>query len=300
MDIFAFLRTRFSRLFVERDFSFARHTTIGCGGTAAAAVYPCCCEELSELLCVLTREKIPFCFMGVGANVLPPDGYYGGVVVRFSRMNALWADGTGVYAGAGVTGGALLRFARSRCLGGLEPFTGIPMTVGGGTAMNAGVSDLHFSDVVERVVAVDEGRIAVFTPRECEFGVKRSLFLSGVAVAGVYLKTGYSLPDETDRKFRFYGAKRSGLPHGRSMGCIFVNPDSVSAGRLIDECGLKGLSVGGARVSEKHANFIINEGNSSADVGALIDRVKREVAERTGIVLREEIRRIPATGGHER
>ncbi len=293
MEHFAELCARFPKVVWEREFSFARHTTIGCGGTASLAASPADLETAAELIAYLRRSHIPHCFLGAGANVLPADGRFEGVVVRFCRLKTLYADGETIYAGAGVTGGALLRFAEANGLGGLECFTGIPMTVGGGVTMNAGVAEGHFSDVVTGVVGVREGRIAVFSRRDCAFSEKTSIFGNGTAVIGAYLKGSASSPQEIAERRAHFRAARAHLPRGRSMGCVFVNPEGDFAGRLIAQCGLKGTRVGGAVVSCGHGNFILNEGGTSADVSALIALIREEVLRQTGILLREEIRRLP-------
>lgn len=295
MDVCAVLTERFPKLETERDFSFAAHTTIGSGGIASLAVSPQSAEELADVLAFLESQNIPYCFLGAGANVLPPDGVYGGIVVRFHRLKTLYEHGGVIYAGAGVTGGELLRFAKSRSLGSFEPFTGIPMTVGGGVAMNAGIRDKHFSDLVSRVVGIEHGKIRTFSLEECAYSEKNSIFLRGIAVAGALLKAEHSTPEQIEQETARYLLRRKHLPKGRSMGCTFVNPAGKSAGQIIQQCGLKGRSIGKAHVSNEHANFIINEGESSADIACLIDIVKEEVLRQTGIELREEIRRLPHT-----
>lgn len=293
MDIRKFLKDSFPSLPFEEDFSFARHTTIGCGGTAAAAVSPSDGAELAALLSCLEKFGIPYCFLGAGANVLPSEGVFEGVVVRFGRMNALTREGRTISAGAGVTGGALLRFARQNGLGGLEFLSGIPMTVGGAAVMNAGVRGKHMSDVVCEVTAVRKGRTETFSAADCLFSEKRSVFQSGIAVAGVKFACRPSSEEEILSGSARYRALRRRLPKGRSMGCVFVNPEGRSAGEIIEACGFKGYSAGGARVSEAHANFILNEGAGSAEISALIEEIKTSVFERTGILLAEEIKRIP-------
>lgn len=293
MEHFAELPERFPDIGWERNFSLKRHTTIGCGGAAAFAASPRNTESAAQLIGYLHREGIPHCFLGAGANVLPADGWFEGVVVRFCGLNALWREQEAVYAGAGVTGGALLRFAAGGLLGGFEAFTGIPTTVGGGIVMNAGVKERHFSDVVLRVVGIEKGRIRTFEHRSCAFSEKTSIFQSGIAVTGAYLAGRPSSAAEIAAQREFYRLKRAHLPKGRSMGCVFVNPKGESAGQLIERCGLKGARVGGATVSFQHANFLLNEGGSAADVSALIALVRREVYRQTGISLTEEIRRLP-------
>ena len=293
MDIFAFLAERMSGLVLGREFSFAENTTIGCGGIAEVVAYPRDGNETAKLLSLVKSSGIPHCFLGAGANVLPSDERFEGVVVRFSRMRTLFSDADLLYAGAGVTGAALLAHAEKCALSGFEPFAGIPMTVGGGTVMNAGISERHFSDLVIEVEGVENGALRRFSAKECRFGEKESIFQTGIAVTGVRFRAVFSAPERIAEITRRFRARRRKLPKGRSMGCTFVNPEGDSAGRLIDECGLKGLRVGGAHISDLHANFILNDGGSASDVSKLIDRVREEVYRQTGILLREEIRRIP-------
>ncbi len=293
MDRFSVLSERFPRLPLEKDFSFRRHTTIGCGGVAEVCAMPGSAESAAALLKFLQREKIPYLMMGAGANVLPQEGRFDGVLVRFTGLCGLFlAENGRIFAGAGVTGGALCRFARERSLGGFEPFTGIPMSVGGGIVMNAGVAEGHFSDVVERVYAIDSGKLRGFSLSECEFSEKRSLFQAGLPVIAAVLRGTRTPREILEERSGFFREKRKDLPKGRSMGCCFVNPPGLSAGKLIDECGLKGVSCGGAYVSPRHANFIINEGGSAEDIGKLLSLVKETVQKKTGIALREEIRRL--------
>lgn len=294
LDIYTLLREAFPQLETERNFSFSRHTTVGCGGRAAVCAYPRGTEELAILTDALGKKGIPYCFLGAGANVLPQDGFFDGVVIRFSNARTLLTVGDRIAAGAGVTGGALLRFARENGMGGFEFLTGIPMTVGGAVVMNAGVQGGHIGDLVEQVVGVEGGKVRYFSARECLFGVKESVFQGGgIAVAGAILRGVPRPREEIGQETARYRARRAHLPKGRSMGCVFVNPPEISAGALIERCGLKGANVGKARVSELHANFIVNEGASGDDISRLIAFVKGEVCRKTGVLLREEIRRIP-------
>ncbi len=292
MGVFALLRDRFPCMKMERDVSLARRTTIGCGGRASCVVSPSDAEEAAELISFLKKERIPHAFLGAGANTLPPDGDYDAAIVSSDALRGIVYDGNALFAGAGVTGGSLVRYAMENSLGGVEPFVGIPMTVGGGCVMNAGVKEKHFSDLVLRVLAVRNGRIESFPVPACRFGEKRSIFQENLFVVGVLLRVERVSVGQLRKNCREYLARRRTLPKGRSMGCTFVNPEGVSAGELIDRAGLKGLAFGGARVSSIHANFIINEGGTSSDVSALIDIIKNEVLLKTGILLREEIRRL--------
>lgn len=294
MDIFALLSERFPRLSMEKNFSFARHTTIGCGGTAAVSAAPSSAEETACLVRFMRENGIVFCYLGAGANVLPADGYFQGVVIRFCNMQKLYARGTLICAEAGATNGALLRFTAERGIGGFEPFSAIPASVGGGVAMNAGVRERHYGDLVSHVIAAEDGRIRVFSASECRFGEKESVFLSGIAVLAVVFEGVRSAPEQIARNALSFRVRRRALPKGHSMGCVFVNPlQKETAAQLIERSGLKGRRIGGAFVSPQHANFIINEGGTARDVAALIACVHESVLRQTGISLREEIRRIP-------
>ena len=293
MDAFKLIEEGLPTVHREGNFSFARHTTIGCGGVAALALSPSTIEEAAKTLSFLEEQKIPYCFLGAGANVLPRDGKFEGAVIRFQRLKALYRSADFVYAGAGVTGGELLSFASANSITGFEPFIGIPTTVGGGVAMNAGVAQCHFSDLVVQVVGWQNGKIKVFAKEDCRFSLKNSIFLEGIAVLGVYFQAESASQAQIQERTKHYLERRKHLPKGRSMGCTFVNPEGQSAGEIIERCGLKGRRVGQAHVSAEHANFIINEGTRSSDVAALIDAVKEEVYQKTGLLLREEIRRIP-------
>lgn len=293
MDIYSLVGERFPALCIEKNFSFARHTTIGCGGVAEVCLYPGSAMELCDVLGFLDERNIAVCFLGAGANVLPADGRFCGAVIRFSRMNAIRAEGDTIVAGAGVTGGTLLRAAASCELSGLHFLTGIPMTVGGAVAMNAGVADRHISDVLLWAEGVENGRIRRFSRSECLFAEKTSIFQKKIPVTRACFAGEPSSAQRIAEERARYRARRSRLPKGRSMGCVFVNPPEGSAGAIIDECGLKGMRLGGARVSELHANFILCEGATASDVARLIAFVRGEVYQKTGILLREEIKRIP-------
>ncbi len=293
MDVFSAVHAGLPEIFSEREFSFSKHTTIGCGGTAEAALSPVSAEQLFQAISFLRREGIAYCFLGAGANVLPAEGRFQGVVIRFHRLDSLFCCGTRLYVGGGAGLCALLSLAQENELGGFEPLIGIPATAGGATAMNAGIPVRHMGDLVEKVVAVGEDGIRILNNRECDFAEKDSVFLRGIAVAGVVLRGVRSRREKISQELCFYRSKRTVLPKGKSMGCVFVNPEGLSAGRLIDECGLKGRRRGGAFVSFEHANFIINDGGTAGEIAQLISDVKEEVLKQTGIALREEIRRLP-------
>jgi len=277
----------------RRDFSFARNTTIGCGGIADVAFFPRGIREATALIGILQKEGTDFCLLGAGANVLAADGNYHGAVVCFRSMRRILVRGNRLFAEAGVGGGALCDTALRRGLGGLEPLSGIPLTVGGATAMNAGVEEGHISDCIEDVLVCCGGTVARVGKAEASFGEKCSIFGKAAVVLGVGFRLTYADRENILCRLRYFLKRRAHLPKGHSMGCVFVNPKGVSAGKLIENSGCKGLRVGGAFVSSEHANFVISEGSCAEDVSRLIAIVRDTVYRQTGILLREEIRRIP-------
>lgn len=293
MDYYAYFRYRFPDLAIEKNYDLSLHTSVCAGGKAEGAVFPKTISELAAVLAAIEEDKIPVCFLGAGCNSLFADGIFHGIVVCSRKLKSKFLCGDAVFAEAGVTGGELIGLYSDYSFSGCEFLFGIPTSVGGGITMNAGVKEGHFSDLVEKVVAVRKGEIITLSKEECRFGEKESIFQEGIFVAAAYLKYEKSTAREIEEKKKRFEQKRRRLPKGRSMGCTFVNPDGMSAGELIDRCGLKGMRVGGATVSEEHANFIINQGNSSSDVAELIRLVKERVKEQTGIILREEVRFLP-------
>lgn len=278
----------------ESDFSLQRHTTVGIGGTVCA-FFPQTVRQLRALTRVCEKCRVRYFPLGGGSNVLPSDEGFDGVILSLERFNHVAVEGDLLTAESGVSVGKLLSVCKNHGLSGLEFLTGIPAQVGGITYMNAGTADGHVDDVIENVTFLQGNKIKTYSRTECRFSYKDSIFQHR---SGVILSVRFRLtPASTESvatKIAAMSEKRRNLPKGKSMGCIFKNPaPSVSAGKLIEECGCKGMREGGAYVSEEHANFIINGGNASAaDFCVLIGRIKEEVYARTGISLREEIRYI--------
>ncbi len=293
MELFDLLRKKFPTLRLERAVRLSTQTTVGVGGYAKTLAVPASAEEAVALFKFIYEQKIPHYSLGVGANVLPSDADFDGVIVKFTLLNGIFRCGERIFAGAGVTGGAFGRFTEARQLGGAEWLTGIPTSIGGGIAMNAGVGEGHFEEIVDEVVAVEKGALRVIPQHDCQFSAKKSVFLSGIAVLGGYFQLKSSSSEEIARKKCYFRQKRAHLPKGKSMGCTFVNPTrGKTAGELLERCGLKGVRVGGAVFSTQHANFILNEGATSSQISSLIALAKKRVYEREGILLNEEIRRL--------
>ncbi|MDE5765743.1 MAG: UDP-N-acetylmuramate dehydrogenase, partial [Clostridia bacterium] len=190
---------------------------------------------------------------------------------------------------AGTRISELLVYCKNRNLGGLEYLYGIPATVGGAAYMNAGVSGFAIGDNVVDVCVYD-GKVAHLSRETCNFGYRRSTMRDiNALILSIIVKVDDSNAQEIDERLAFFKNRRSHLPKGKSCGCVFKNPEGYSAGYLIDSAGLKGYRVGGARVSDVHADFILNEGATASEVKTLINLVKSRVLEKFGIELQEEV-----------
>ncbi len=291
-DIFCRLAEAAKGCLAERDFSFARHTTVGIGGRAPLCLYPQTAEGAACAVRACLRLGVPFFPLGAGANVLAADGGFDGAVLSTEKLRALFAEGETVVAESGVRTGALLSFLTARGQGGFACMAGIPASVGGAVYMNAGTARGHFGDGVLSVAGIGaDGRYFERNGKECAFAYKHTAFMDeGGLILSVRLRAPRCGREEAAREIAASLAARAGLPRGKSMGCVFKNPPGVSAGALIEAAGMKGAREGDAFVSARHANFIVNGGHASArEVRALIGRVRGAVLRAAGVRLEEEI-----------
>jgi UDP-N-acetylmuramate dehydrogenase len=275
----------------------ARLTALRIGGPADALATPRDRRELAELLAFCTRRRIPCLLLGSGFNTLVRDAGVEGVVIRLDRFRRLEErPDFSILAESGVSHASLTRFCRDRGLAGLEFGAGIPGTVGGWIAMNAGIGEREAKDVVREVEVMSPtgehishaGRASLrFTYRA----------LRGLAPGSVILAVLFSVLASTPvavqaRIDELLERRRATQPLDvPSCGSVFKNPPGRYAGQLIEQAGLKGRRIGGAEISQLHANFIVNRDRASAaDVLALIELARRTVGERTGIWLTPEVR----------
>lgn len=279
----------------ETPFDYAKRSSIGCGGIAPVAFYPKTVEELISLVEELENERRPFTTLGNLTNVLPPDGNSQTAVVSTKKLVGIEETDGGVFALAGVTSGVLLKACKRLQLSGAEFLEGIPCTLGGALYMNAGVSGTYIAEIVENVTVLRQGELVVLDKTDCEYAYKTSVFMrSGDVIVGAKLRLKQTTEESVLERISQYRAKRAHLPKGKSMGCVFKNPDGMIAGKLIEGAGLKGLRVGGAVVSTEHANFIINDKNAtSTQIKTLIALIKNAVFAQYKIRLEEEIRYLP-------
>ncbi len=271
-------------------------TTIGLGGTPLRYFRPADTEELRGTLQQCRREELPWRVLGGGSNVLAEDGPLPCAVLHIASPHFCSIQRTGaesVRAGAGVPTPALLGFCRAEGLGGLEFLTGVPGTVGGAVAGNAGAWGRQVSDTLTAVHVVHpDGAERVLPAEQLAFSYRRAELGGAVVVAAEFALQPRDSQLVGRRMAALAQKRREGQPPGPgSAGCIFKNPPGASAGRLVDRCGLKGARIGGAEISCKHANFILNRGDASAsDVLGLIGMMKEAVHERFGVELNLEIR----------
>jgi UDP-N-acetylenolpyruvoylglucosamine reductase len=281
------------------DASLAKYTSWRTGGDADVLYLPAGRDDLAAFVRQLPFDE-PLTPLGLGSNTLVRDGGVRGSVVVLHDPGAALAIADGlVYADAGVACPKLARFAALHDCADAEFLAGIPGTVGGALAMNAGCYGGETWRFVARVEVVQrDGRFEVRTPADYAIGYRSVLRRDGTAPDGVFTAAWFRFPPGVARQARArikeLLAKRIatqplGLPNA---GSVFRNPDGDHAARLIEACELKGFTIGGASVSEKHANFIVNAAGraSAADIEALITHVRKTVRERTGIDLEPEVR----------
>ncbi len=286
MEEFAlFLKNRQMEL---SRYDFKKGSTVGIGGVVNA-VCPRSFTELIDVIDECNRRKIPFRVLGNASNVLPPERDDKTLYVLTRGLRGL-TMGDAPLAHAGVTPTELLRACKLHGRSGAEFLAGIPCTVGGAAYMNAGVSGRYFAEIVHSVVAYEDGELRTYSKAECDYSYKHSRFMDCGIVLGVILDLKEADSQSVSERIDWYLERRKKLPKGKSMGCVFKNPEGRFAGELIESAGLKGLRQGGAVVSEEHANFIINDGMATAtDVKRLVAKIKRAVYEHSGVKLVEEI-----------
>ena len=272
----------------KTPFHFDRETSIGVGGISPVAYYP---RTMAEMIGLLRELKTPYYLLGNGTNVLPPEKS-DRVVVKTTRLSFIKEDTMFVSCGAQVS--TLLKLCKKGYTG-AEFLAGIPASIGGLLYMNGGANGRFISSIVKGVVVFQKGEIVYRKREDCDYSYKHSRFMSeSCVILGAYFSLIREDPQKVQERIEKVLEGRKRLPKGRSMGCVFKNPEGDSAGRLIDLAGLKGARIGGAVVSPEHANFIIAErGAKREDIVRLIDRMKREVYKKFQIRLEEEIRYIP-------
>jgi len=273
----------------------SRHTTFRVGGPADFMFFPESAEQVVMAIEAAKEENTPVLVIGNGSNLIVRDGGIRGlVIVLGERFSAISLDGNIITAQAGVSLAKLAAYAHTEGLTGLEFASGIPGALGGGTAMNAGAYGGQLSDVLLDAQVLLDGKIVTLTKDEMQMGYRSTLPLRK---GGIVLSARFELRpgdrDEIGALMKDLNARRRDKQplNFPSAGSTFKRPEGYFAGALIEQAGLKGLSVGGAQVSEKHAGFIINTGDATAaDILCLISKVQAAVLDRFGVQLETEVR----------
>lgn len=282
----------------HKDASMKKYTSFKIGGNAEVLCVAKNASELSALLRYLNERNIKPFILGNGSNLLVSDDGIKGVVIKLEGdFEAISSDGEKITAGAGATLNSLCRFALTNELSGLEFAYGIPGTVGGGAYMNAGAYGGQMSDVTFKVHHINsDGTEDCYTADELDFGYRHSVYSnSDKVITFVELQLKKGVFDDISNAMNDYWARRKDKQplNYPSAGSVFKRPEGYFAGALIEQSGLKGASVGGAQVSEKHAGFIINKDNASCkDVLSLIKFCQDTVKEKFGVELECEIKNV--------
>ena len=279
----------------------SKHTTFRIGGPAALMALPKTAGEAKAAVKTARELGIEPFFLGNGSNLLVADEGYPGFVMKLSgrysvdELNRVWEANRLLMTGGAVLLSSLSGCALGRNLTGLEFASGIPGSVGGAVTMNAGAYGGEMAQVLESVTFLDEaGEVCTLPASECGFGYRKSIFFQRKCLilrARFRLEQGdgYAIKARMDE---LAAKRREKQPlEYPSAGSMFKRPPGHFAAALIDQCGLKGLTVGGAQVSEKHAGFVVNRGGATCgDVLALVDQVKEEVLRQTGVELEMEVK----------
>lgn len=279
---------------VEKDYPLAKRTWYGLGGPADYFISPQTTEQLKEVVKRCNENEIRIYVMGFGSNLLIGDNGLRAAVIKLEadQFAQIKYDNQEVTAGAGAELSKLVLTCVKKGLSGIEALTGIPGSVGGAVKMNAGGNFGDIGAAVESVTLMDSaGKVFEKNKPELAFDYRKTN-ITAKFVLSARLKLNSADPEQIMRTVKeIWIYKKNNQPlNTKNSGCIFKNPAGASAGALIDRAGLKGLQIGGAAVSEKHANFIIAEaGCSSRDVTRLIEAIKQRVKEQFNVELELEI-----------
>ena len=286
------------RFFIRHDFPLSRVTSFHIGGNADLAVYPADAEAFAYALDAAVQAGVPYTVIGNGSNTLVRDGGFRGVVFVTTDMRRVTIDGTRLTGGCGVLLGSVGTNASRAGLAGAEFANGIPGTLGGAVYMNAGAYGGQLADIVCETVCYDfDAKQVLHLDNAAQhFGYRHSVFMEkNYIILSATLQLTKDEPDAIRARMNDYLARRREKQplEYPSAGSVFKRPEGHFAGKLIEDAGLKGLRVGGAEVSPKHAGFIVNVGGATArDVLELIERIREKVYAMSGVTLECEIRTI--------
>ncbi|MET1009005.1 MAG: UDP-N-acetylmuramate dehydrogenase [Gaiellaceae bacterium] len=284
---------------MKEEVALSRYTTLGTGGAARWFDLPESVEELGTRLAWAQSEGLPVAVVGLGSNLLVADEGFPGLVVKLAgELARAEAAERLLIAGGGASLAVCLHRARAAELGGLEFACAIPGTVGGGVWMNAGAYGSDIASVLRRALVVDAGGAAWLTPAELGLRYRSSGLRHGQVVAAAELELGPRPAAEIKETVAAMQSQRKAAQptNKRTFGSVFKNPEhELTAGRMLEACGLRGFVIGGAQISPKHANFIENAGDArTSDALALIAEARRRAREQFGVVLQPEVQLLGA------
>ncbi len=289
------LRNRLSTASVLKgNEPLARHTTLRVGGPADLYVEPASENELAQTLQLCQEQSIPAFIIGRGSNLLVSDAGYRGAVVCLNQAAfcQITFEGCHVTCGAGAKLKQLAVEARRQSISGFEFLEGIPGSVGGALRMNAGAMSGATFELVQSVRVMDlDGSVRDWLPAEMQVSYRHCAALDQRIALSARFQGRPGNKEAIEQRMNEYSRKRwTSQPAAPSAGCMFKNPLTIPAGRLIDELGLKGTRVGGAKVSMEHGNFLVNDGNATAgDIMALIALIRERAQQERGIELETEV-----------
>ncbi len=279
---------------VKVDESLARHTSLRVGGPASYFVELRDIEELNNVMEFSKKENLDFFILGEGTNVLFPDKGFNGLVIQLKgEFEKFFVEGNQVTAGAGMKLNVLVEKLAERGLAGLEVASGIPGSVGGAIVSNAGTKTGWIGDVVREIRIFIDGEVKILNKEELGFSYRHCELPDKAVVLEVRLglKNGKKSDIINAIKKNLKERKENQPVSALNAGCVFKNPGTYEAGKLIESSGLKGARIGDAEVSKKHANFIINCGKAKAeDVRDLVEKIQRTVKEKFDIDLELELK----------
>lgn len=278
-------------IFLDEDMS--KHTSFKTGGKADFYIKVYSIEEIKSILKISKENNIPLFVLGNGTNLLVKDQGYRGIIIQI-KMEEINIDETAAIVDSGVKNSVLSKKLANNSLTGFEFASGIPGTIGGAIKMNAGAYGSEMKDIVKEVTYLDyDGNIHTISNSECEFSYRHSKFFNEKAIilqAKLNLEHGNKEDIENKVNELLKQRKEKQPLEYPNAGSTFKRGDGFITAKLIDECGLKGYSIGGAEVSEKHAGFIVNKNNAtSTDILDLIRHVQKIVKEKTGENIKLEI-----------
>jgi UDP-N-acetylmuramate dehydrogenase len=279
---------------IEEGVQLARFTTLGTGGPAHAFARPESEAEMEELLGWTRERSLGVAVVGLGSNLLAADDGVDALVLKLGgELAAVEVDGDVLRVGGGAANAVALHRARAAGLGGFEFACAIPGTIGGGVWMNAGAYGGEFAGVLERALVATADGSGWLTPEELGLSYRHSELRHGQVVVRAELRLWPRPPAEIKAEVRELNARRKEAQptNRRTFGSVFKNPEhELSAGRMLEACGLKGHRIGGAQISPKHANFIENAGGATtSDALALMAEARRRANEQFGVTLHHEV-----------